>query len=63
MPRPALAATMPRIVPAPMPPESVTEESMMGSISSEVAKKTASMVPTVMAPVEKSVAAAPEMPH
>ena len=32
----------------------------MGSISSEVAKNTASIVPTVIEPVEKSVAAAPE---
>ena len=47
----------------PMPFASATEESMTGSISSEVAKNTASMVPTVMVPVEKSVAAAPEMPH
>ena len=46
-----------------MPLLSVSEERKMGSISSDVAKNTASMVPTVMEPVENSVAAAPEMPH
>ena len=46
-----------------MPPDSVMEDSITGSISSEVAKNTASIVPTVMEPVENSVAAAPEMPH
>ena len=35
----------------------------IGSISSLVAKNTASMVPRLTEPVEKSVAAAPEMPH
>ena len=39
------------------------EESIMGSISSEVAKNTASIVPTVIEPVENRVASAPEMPH
>ena len=47
----------------PMEPLSVREESMTGSISSEVAKKTASMVPTETEPVENRLAAAPEMPH
>ena len=42
---------------------SATEESIIGSISSDVAKNTASIVPTVTEPVENSVAAAPEMPH
>ena len=56
----ALERTMSRSLLRPM---SERWESIMGSISSEVAKKTASMVPTVIEPVEKRVAAAPEIPH
>ena len=64
MPIAAFAATIAAICPmsvAPLP--SASEESMTGSISSEVAKNTASIVPTLIEPVENSVAAAPDMPH
>ena len=50
MPSAALAATIARIVPTVRPPPARREESITGSISSEVAKNTASMVPAVMAP-------------
>ena len=63
MPSAAFESVMRTMVFHEMPLLSVSEERRMGSISSDVAKNTASMVPTVMEPVENSVAAAPEMPH
>ena len=63
MPTAALERTMSAMAFHVIPELSVSEERKMGSISSDVAKNTASMVPTVMEPVENSVAAAPEMPH
>ena len=48
----AFAARIAAIVPIPMANLPEREASITGSISSEVAKKTASMVPRVTVPVE-----------